>query len=491
MDVIATGSVTGPTPQAEPAILRFFISYASEDILIATTVAKALREALGEVFAEINIDRWFLEAGEEFQKQIEDKLERTDIFISLYTGRVKEWTGWEIGYFERVMHGSEKKRSILAMYLNELPKALARYQGINLNIPEENLSLSSEAFAAINNGVSEEDAAVRYLLSWQARVDDNRVASGFAKARPGENEDPVKCVQMMKLAIFNHLRTKVQLTITPQKKMLIRTTDAALDTALKTTNANLPMDAELVPLGEGTMSIFGLGGDKPRTWKEFLANIAPDEHANSWRIAIYSVVDSSSGNRIAVDNSQIIVSSDGKAYRVILTSSVRYYDDKREFTLYLVDTLPRTDYGDEETTRILKAIEFTCRFRFLFFEKGSPFSPQSVDLGDLYSNARKLIKELDLLRKDSSDAGMDQPNVFLGLVKDPAKFNELVRLYLPREQQMRAIAGRIVETNPNSNLSALKEELLKELADLKQTVEPGNAELIRELTAKLQSAVPG
>ena len=69
MDAISTGSATGPVPQTEPAIFRFFISYASKDILIATAMAKALREALGEVFAEINIDRWFLEAVRNFKSK--------------------------------------------------------------------------------------------------------------------------------------------------------------------------------------------------------------------------------------------------------------------------------------------------------------------------------------------------------------------------------------------------------------------------------------
>jgi hypothetical protein len=293
----------------------------------------------------------------------------------------------------------------------------------------------------------------------------------------------------MKLAIFNHLRTKVQETNTPQKQIQIRTTDAAL----KATNADLPMDAELVSAGEGTWSIFALGGDKPtKTWAEFLSSIAASEHADSWRIAIYSVVNSSMGNHIDVDNSQIVVSSDGKGtYRLILTSSVRYYDDKREFTLYLVETLTRGEHGEAGTTLTLKAIEFTCRFRFLFFEKGSPFSLESVDLGDLNIVARRLLRELDLLRKDSSDAKLDEPSVWLGLVKDPKQFNDLVRLYRPKAQQMRAIAARVIGAPANADLSPLKEKFIEELADLKQTVEPRNAELIRELTAKLQSDIAG
>ena len=38
--------------QAEPRILRIFISYASEDLLIATALAKSLRDALGDVFGQ-------------------------------------------------------------------------------------------------------------------------------------------------------------------------------------------------------------------------------------------------------------------------------------------------------------------------------------------------------------------------------------------------------------------------------------------------------
>jgi len=97
-----------------------------------------------------------------------------------------------------------------------------------------------------------------------------------------------------------------------------------------------------------------------------------------WRAAVLSVITSSLDSRIDVDNSQIILSSDEpKAYRVILTSAIKYYDDKREFHLYLVETLRRGDHGDEFTSLLLKALEFTCRFHFLFFEKGSPFSPSA------------------------------------------------------------------------------------------------------------------
>lgn len=67
--------------QFEPRVSRIFISYASQDLPIALAIANAFRISLGDVFAEINIDKWFLQARDEFKKQIELKLDRTDIFV--------------------------------------------------------------------------------------------------------------------------------------------------------------------------------------------------------------------------------------------------------------------------------------------------------------------------------------------------------------------------------------------------------------------------
>ena len=68
--------------QSEPRVSRIFISYASQDLPIALAIANAFRISLSHVFAEIiNIDKWFLQARDEFKKQIELKLDRTDIFV--------------------------------------------------------------------------------------------------------------------------------------------------------------------------------------------------------------------------------------------------------------------------------------------------------------------------------------------------------------------------------------------------------------------------
>jgi len=62
-------------------VFRIFISYASEDLAIATAVARCFRTALPEYFAEVNVDKEFLAPGSAFQTQIEQKLQETDIFL--------------------------------------------------------------------------------------------------------------------------------------------------------------------------------------------------------------------------------------------------------------------------------------------------------------------------------------------------------------------------------------------------------------------------
>jgi hypothetical protein len=93
--------LTSAQPGTEPRVFRIFISYASEDLPIAAAIGSCLRVALGDFFAEVNLDRWFLQPGLAFKKQIEAKLQKTDVLITVYTGTEKQshsFTGWEVGY---------------------------------------------------------------------------------------------------------------------------------------------------------------------------------------------------------------------------------------------------------------------------------------------------------------------------------------------------------------------------------------------------------
>ena len=61
---------SGARPVAEPRVFRVFISYASEDLPIAEAIGTCLKVALGDYFAEVNLDKWFLQPGLPFEDQI-------------------------------------------------------------------------------------------------------------------------------------------------------------------------------------------------------------------------------------------------------------------------------------------------------------------------------------------------------------------------------------------------------------------------------------
>jgi len=473
----------------KPPVLKIFISYAHEDLPVATAVVKCLRTALGNVFASVNIDRSFLEAGVDFRDQIKERLKESDVFISLYTGVDKQWPAWEIGYFEGLINDLREDRKLVPLFFKKPPDTIAYYQGLNLDVPPEHLQRSIDDFRTLNANIGTDHPMCKFVAGLQRVTDAHRSAAGFDLVPREAEQEPRVCVQTMMMEIFSHLRTTVEATFKPQKQILIKTTDGAL----KGSGGELPADAMLVPVGDGDpMSIFGIANAE-REWGAFLRDLRNDEHVESWRGAIVSVVTSSLDNRINVDNSQLIISASGeKAYRVILTSALKYYDGKREFNLYFVETLPRGAYGDRHTTLLLKVLEFACRVRFMFFEKGSEFSSSSVGITQnnaMRALAAKLIRELNLLRKDAREAGLDQPSILLELVDDNDGYITHVQASQPIEHNLRSVAARILECRNDEDLPAeLKENLVRALRDLENNTDEFNGRLIQEMTRKLQIA---
>jgi hypothetical protein len=301
----ATLQIQKETEMASPTFasagkktFRVFISYASEDVAIATEVASCFKAALPDFFAEVSLDKEFLEPGSPFQAQIEAKLQQTDVFVILYTGAEKRshgYTGWEVGYFDRIMRTEPGRRKI-SLYLNDPPAITASEQGISLAISKDQLQLTFQDFQS-GLCVSPEEPLCKELARWQKEVDKYIEADGFQAPRRPEQE-PAKCVYNMRLALFNCLKGTVESVVQPQKQITIRVKGSALEQS----NEGLPDEAELRVAGAmskgGCLSIFGLS-EEVITWKQFL-------------------------DRVDVDNSQVILASDGKtAYRVILTRATK------------------------------------------------------------------------------------------------------------------------------------------------------------------------
>ncbi len=485
---MGTGIVRKAEPENEQRMLRLFISYAREDEKIAIAVANAVQMALGPS-AEVFIDSG-LRFGLDFKAEIKRKLDETDVLIAVSSDALKPafgFTGLELGYF---IHSMERdlrpafRRRVVPIYLEKPPDVLAEDEGVNIGISRSTLALTLEEYEA-SLKIDWDHAMVKFLREFQALADKLREDNGGAKIPLSpEQRDLLGLVKRMQLAIFGHLKSTPESTLKPQKQITIRTSDAALDEA----EDDLPPDAQIVPVGTGNpMSIFGLPSET-MTWYDFYRQTKNAKFRDSWINAISSVVCSSLQSQLEVDNSQVIVSYDEKhAFRIILTTGTRYFNGTREFNLYFVESLKRGDFGDRSTTVIFKGLELLCRFRSLFLEKNSEFSSlsfQVVNIGSFRSLARNMERELNLLRRDALETGLDRANVWAEFV-DWSRLAKMAELWRPLESQIRATLA-VIRSQDDESLEAYRPKLVASLKETEESMRSINAETIAEMTEKLK-----
>lgn len=470
-----------------PRIFRIFISYASEDVEIAKAVASCFKTALPDFFAEVNFDKTSLEPGSAFQAQIEVHLEHTNRFIIVFTGAEKQshsYTGWEVGYFDRIMRVDPIDRKKISLYLFEPPATTAADQGIPLGLSRDQLRLDPKDYES-GLSVSPDEPLCKEIEHWQEEVARNIEEGGYQSPQRKPEQEPTKCVRNLRLAIFNYLKGTVENSVTPQKQITIRVKGSALEQS----SSSLPPEAELRPIGNnGSMSIFGLA-DEPITWAEFLNRTATQPFADSWNYAISSVILSSFPDRVDVDNSQVILAIDKRTgYRVVLTAAKKFYNDYREYNVYFVSMVPRPDHGDRDSTSLLKGLELVCRFRFMFLERESDFRGENVALMEVQRLpvlASSLLGELNLMHKDSQEAMLDKPGWWTKYV-DVEHLQAIERAYTPAEAKLRVIIPKVMAAiGQSALLTPLRDEMTEVLTAMERTVRPENALLLREMTAQL------
>jgi hypothetical protein len=474
--------------EPKPRILRVFISYAKEDEKIAAAAFEAIRTALG-TFADVFIDN-ALQFGVSFQDEIRKRLDETDLLVVIYSATLKpshSFTGMELGYFIGTMERNqspERPRRIVPIYLETPPDILAGNEGINIGISRATLELSLEEYSA-SLQIDSENRMVKFLSEFQEIADKLREENGFPKVlkRP-EEQDLSGLVRNMQLSIFSHLKTSVESTLKPQKQVTIKTSSFEIG------RTDLPLDAVLVPVGTGNpMSIFGLQNQEI-TWEEFGKLTKTSKFRDSWFDAITSVVTSSMQGQLDVDNSQVIVSNDERhAFRVILTTGTRYFNGSREFNLYFVEYLRPRDFGDTETTLVLKGLELSCRFRFLFLEKNSEFSNMNIRIAPatrVLELARGIERELNLFRRDAVEMGLDRANIWADFI-DWQYLLKMSEAWRPLETKIRDVCVQIRAVQEDSpEIPRLKESLADTIQQLETAIRPLNTQMICGLTDSLK-----
>jgi TIR domain len=480
--------------------LNLFLSYSSEDFGLATALQQALQGFLDKDFVEIWLDKQDLRAGFDLSTQIRDQLDQTDILIVVYTGQQKashSYTGIEVGYFMATMkrEDQEIKRRIVAFYLDSPPDATAGISAIPFDIDKPMLTQSSEEYNRSLEGIDTKHRIALLLEDLERTINTIRVKECFKK-NEYDDKKRLDCVRQVLHDSFNVLKKRKDIDINPQKKLIIEVGGNLTSDAIE-----LPGTAILRPEGFGTMAIFGMP-ERPISWSDFLRN-AKDRYRDVWKDVIETVL-MTSLDQLEADNSQIIMSVNDRAlelYRVLLSRNTRFFDGRREFHLYFVEVFKRPEYGDDYSTRLLKALGLCCRFRFMFFEIGSDFSSanlEMIDENEIYDYARRLIKELNLLQRDSVEAKLGDPRVWAQLLSPGEKGSAplgsknvwepliaMKREYDPLEAGIREAATAILVAK-KEDISAARAALVESIRKLEEAFREKNRELIRDLADRIK-----
>jgi hypothetical protein len=155
--------------------------------------------------------------------------------------------------------------------------------------------------------------------------------------------------------------------------------------------------------------------------------------------------------------------------------------------------LQRDDYGDQDTTSLLKGLELVCRFRSMFLEPDSDFLGENVRLTQIHKLpelANRLLKELNLLHRDVQEAGLDRPGKWTKYV-DFAHLKAIAAAFRPCESKLREIIPKVMAGRGQAQalLEPLGEQMSEVLTAMQAVVRPANGMLLREMAAKLNQVV--
>ena len=474
-----------------PSRLRIFISYASEDLNLASTIANCLKSALGD-FPLINLDKWFMQVGKDFRGQLQERLQESDILIIVFTGLNKSYTGWEIGFFEGLSGVKEKsgedsscqKRRLIPLYLGTPPEAVSSYQGVDLGMPYTLLQLSYAEFAA-KDIISPDHPICKFIEELQDTADEYRRHARWEKMQ--NRPDPRDAARKIRQEVFRSLKG----TVAEERKVQQQIT-VELPGPLARDAAQLQPESTLTLAASGVADIAGLPNQETK-WANFAKSAGG--YQQIWRDALSTVI--LSFFQASVDNSQVIVvpsqvaGGNPTSYRLILTTVTRYFDDRVKFEFYVVQALDPEAYGNEDTTQVLKGLEIVCRYRFMFLEKTSKFAWYNVAMAapdQVQSDAYELRRELDLMRRDALRAGLDRPSMWATYI-DIAQLQKMAEIYVPAEVKMRElITGMLQATSPDQ-IKSLQQQLSDQVREVATVTEPINASLITAMSQSLQLLV--
>ena len=424
---------------ARSSTLEIFLSYASEDQKLVDAVATAL---IGAFQRSVNLTYMSEFAlGAAFRDKIDEAVDKADVFLAIASGRPRfsfTFTGYEVGYFRR----SRKERPLITdspriervlipfAVLTEIPDTMSEFEGVHI-------SEVDRPFVSVNEkGLAKGDpdpVIYKLLLRLSKLVDavdpkdiDDKVRTTLIdNYRDKANAFNSKLYDLIRLTPVKEEipKTKIVLRLAPGFNLDTTGLDEVGAVSLKITGPT----HEIFPLKLAAEWL---------SWSEFMKVFAKEKEIGlNWKDTIHYVLKAVQKDDFS-DSDQIVLSHDFEnIFRLFVSKSVIFYDQSREVDFYVIHVMQLRDVGDPFTSYLGKSLAIALRYRSLFLEEQSPFTPTMFSFfnpNDVKSKTAELLKELRILFVRGKEARLDDNH-------------NIITLFGPNQTSSDIVQGMITE----------------------------------------------
>jgi len=416
-------------PYSSAPNINIFLSYASEDQAIADAIADMIRKGFYDKF-DITMMSEF-PVGINWRSKIDDSIVVTDIMIAIATGRLKpghSFTGYEVGSFmmskrlnPNMRVGSNLPRRMIPFAtLDRTPSTVNDFEGIDID-PQSLHTVRfdpSDTVAEVRNlSTDGSDTATRAVVKLLNDIQDlvNDVFPGSATTH-SESQDRIDFFNALARELCEQLFADIsnrEMSVSiPKSKLIIRVQPTTL-------SSQDILGTAIIQTQGPCLDSFGLlQENQTLDWKGFLKLATADGIPYSWNEAFRSLL-SLSGASEFVENNTILSFDGKKAFRIFIARVTTLFSGVREYQIYVIPLLKSKDDGDPHTTALLRALQVSLGYRFMFLEPGSSFSPtlmRGTQLADFQSTVSKMQNALNMLLQAADDGGLSNPGMVVSLL---------------------------------------------------------------------------
>jgi hypothetical protein len=304
-------------------------------------------------------------------------------------------------------------------------------------------------------------------------------ALGTVNVRSSRSPRIAKQASALYRIIHEYLQGRVSSETYPEKKLIIKTINRP-----SVGRDVIDFTGSTVELVGDFTEIFSLGPvqsiGREFTWSEFCEKMPAQVRVNC-TAGIQQLA--TSVLKGTGDNYHVVTTVPrDKSFRLFVSKVVTYVSQKTEIHIYVLQMRTK-DYGDPESTRLLKAISVGLRFRSLVLEEQSPFRFEKlghpiVTAPDLKAKISEMLGQMDLILREANEADLSDPALLILIwgKGQEKKVQDMIDLWEITQKKLYGAAGDVL-TADDENFRKRKENFTKVLQEFSHDVEVMNREL--------------